>query len=680
MKVEFVELSGFRGVRDQLRVDFSDGFVVLVGRNGAGKSTVIDAIDFVMTGTINRFAVKEAKGGGLSDHIWWMGDGTAEAHYVSVGFVEDDGTRFSVVRDRDRGLNMEVDNIVEKLCNTTTAPAPSMETLIQTSIVRDELITALSLDLPEQGRFKAVRYAIGATAGPDYSVRTGAVLAAAKVLKETQDEEVHRIQAELGRTLTALTEARSSADRSSDLTDALRIIEAIPDLTDMPDKTASIRKWLAEHRRSFAEVDGARTRAERLVPQIKEAASLLASDELTAAESALAAAVERRDDALRRLKVAEGLAVAQRETDEYAAHLSALVEHGAIVGLDHGHCPLCDAERTSEEFRTGLVKARDRLAGQGERLRTVAATVDEAKNTVAATEDAVISSTARVAELRNKHTAIDKEMSTVRQVFISHGFGTPVDNLQTVQQLLFDAQERVAQVERALFVLEASSAIDRMRTLEARVLALKEQSEKAAARLSDAEKAVEIARQIDAASRTVANQILEEQFGTVMPLLKELYRRLRPHPDWLEIEADFGGRVRASLNFVVSGGGNPQFLFSSGQRRAAGLAFLLAIHLSRTWCRWNTLVLDDPVQHIDDYRALNLAEVLASIRRTGRQVIVAVEDVALADVLCRRLRSSAGDSGRRIDLRISATGTTELANVFDIEPLPSHALRQAMAS
>ena len=557
MKVEFVELSGFRGVRDQLRVDFSDGFVVLVGRNGAGKSTVIDAIDFAMTGTINRFAVKEAKGGGLSDHIWWMGDGTAEAHYVSVGFVEDDGTRFSVVRDRDHGLNMEVDNIVEKLCNTTTAPAPSMETLIQTSIVRDELITALSLDLPEQGRFKAVRYAIGATAGPDYSVRTGEVLAAAKVLKETQEEEVHRIQAELGRTLTALTEARSSADRSSDLTDALRIIDAIPDLTDMPDKTASIRKWLAEHRRSFADVDGARTRAERLLPQIKEATSLLAGDELTAAESALAAAVEHRDDALGRLKVAERLAAAERETDEYATHLSALVEHGAIVGLDHGHCPLCDAERTSEQFRTGLVKARGRLAGQGERLRTVAATVDEAKNTVAATEDAVISSTARVAELRNKHTAIDKEMSTVRQVFISHGFGTPVDNLQTVQQLLFDAQERVAQVERALFVLEASSAIDRMRTLEARVLALKEQSEKAAARLSDAEKAVEIARQIDAASKTVANQILEEQFGTVMPLLKELYRRLRPHPDWLEIEADFGGRVRASLNFVVSGGGNP---------------------------------------------------------------------------------------------------------------------------
>jgi len=28
-------------------------------------------------------------------------------------------------------------------------------------------------------------------------------------------------------------------------------------------------------------------------------------------------------------------------------------------------------------------------------------------------------------------------------------------------------------------------------------------------------------------------------------------------------------------------------------------------------------LLDDPVQHIDDYRALNLVEVLAAIRRTG---------------------------------------------------------------
>src|SRR5882757_3107124 len=126
---------------------------------------------------------------------------------------------------------------------------------------------------------------------------------------------------------------------------------------------------------------------------------------------------------------------------------------------------------------------------------------------------------------------------------------------------------------------------------------------------------------------------------------------------------------RGSLNFSVGDGCNPQFLFSSGQRRAAGLAFLLAVHLSRPWCRWQSLLLDDPVQHVDDYRALNLVEVLAAIRRSGRQVVVAVEDVALADVLCRRLRSSNEGGGRHFELRTATSGTAEISKRHDIHPM-----------
>ena len=98
------------------------------------------------------------------------------------------------------------------------------------------------------------------------------------------------------------------------------------------------------------------------------------------------------------------------------------------------------------------------------------------------------------------------------------------------------------------------------------------------------------------------------------------------------------------------------------------------------WCRWQSLLLDDPVQHIDDYRALHLVEVLAAIRRSGRQIIVAVEDAALADLLCRRLRSSIGYIGRRFELRTSKTGTSEIASVDDIYPMPREVLRRAQIS
>jgi len=103
MKVDFVELCGFRGFRGKVRFDLPNGFVVVNGRNGSGKSTVLDAIDFAITGTINKFSVRDAKGGGLDDHIWWVGRGQPEAHYVQVGLVDDVGEPFVITHSRERG-------------------------------------------------------------------------------------------------------------------------------------------------------------------------------------------------------------------------------------------------------------------------------------------------------------------------------------------------------------------------------------------------------------------------------------------------------------------------------------------------------------------------------------------------------------------------------------------------
>ncbi len=101
MRVEYVEMSGFRGFKAKTRLNLPRGFAVLTGRNGVGKSTVFDAIDFALTGSISKYDVRVAKGGGLEDHIWWVGDGTAMDYYVSVGFVSDEGEQLQIIRSRD---------------------------------------------------------------------------------------------------------------------------------------------------------------------------------------------------------------------------------------------------------------------------------------------------------------------------------------------------------------------------------------------------------------------------------------------------------------------------------------------------------------------------------------------------------------------------------------------------
>ena len=88
-----------------------------------------------------------------------------------------------------------------------------------------------------------------------------------------------------------------------------------------------------------------------------------------------------------------------------------------------------------------------------------------------------------------------------------------------------------------------------------------------------------------------------------------------------------------------------------------------------------SLMLDDPVQHIDDFRALHLVEVLAALRLEGRQIICAVEDPALADLLCRRLVSTPTEGGRRIDIGFGPVGAKSVVIDREINPMPVGVLR-----
>lgn len=85
--------------------------------------------------------------------------------------------------------------------------------------------------------------------------------------------------------------------------------------------------------------------------------------------------------------------------------------------------------------------------------------------------------------------------------------------------------------------------------------------------------------------------------------------------------------------------------------------------------------MDDPVQHIDDFRALHLIEVLVALRLGGRQVVCAVEDEALAELLCRRLLSTSESIGRRYDLDIGPNGATTVVLEKDVPPMPTSVLR-----
>ena len=131
---DHVKICGFRGFRDKVRIDLGGGFTVIAGRNGVGKSTLCDAVEFAITGLIEKYAVQKAAKESLADCLWWRGGGEPEANYVTASFIGEDGAPFKITRTRESGADRSPEEIHGTLCS---GPAldDALSQLTRTSII-----------------------------------------------------------------------------------------------------------------------------------------------------------------------------------------------------------------------------------------------------------------------------------------------------------------------------------------------------------------------------------------------------------------------------------------------------------------------------------------------------------------------------------------------------------------
>jgi DNA repair exonuclease SbcCD ATPase subunit len=678
MRLDSVEVCGFRGFRDKLHIDFGVGFTVLSGRNGVGKSTLCDAVEFALTGRIDKYKVETSAKESISDYLWWRGDGVPQAHYVTVVFIQDDGAPFSITRTREAGSNRFDDEVVEALCSGP-APDDALIQLCKTSIIRDEWIAALSLDLTETERFELVRSALGAVEGAEFGGKAKEVVASAEATHDKTEKAYEAARGQLADRLTQLSEAQDAAARVGDVAAAMQVLASAAQ-----DAPADLLGRLAAGRRALA------TRRARLGP-MGEAVQM--GRDIASLRQVFGSAenIQRRSEARQALAVATlametadaAVASAQHQlereeqADAVAASLTLLVEHGERLGLHDDHCPLCAAARTHDQFAAGLAIARTRI-------EALASGVSEAREALRVTAAAAEQPRQVFATVQAQNTAFDDEEAQLRAREEAHveliglhdlGFQYAQDS-DGLERELVSERDRLINLERALLTLEASQTVSRIASLEDQVAALRTDVDSAADLMAASQAAVTAAKAIERGVRRVSAEIIDERLAQISPLLNELYQRLRPHAAWRTIDYRIRGDVRRFLSLKVGNDLNPQFVFSSGQRRAAGLAFLLSVHLARAWTPWRTLLLDDPVQHIDDFRALQLVEVLAAFRLDRRQIICAVEDTDLADLLCRRLPSTPDETGRRYDIDLGPDGAAMVVAAADIPPMAVDVLRR----
>ena len=678
MIIESIEVCGFRGFRDKARLECGRGFTVISGRNGAGKSTLCDAVEFAVTGTIEKYVVEKAAHESLEDYIWWRGNGIPERQYVAVTFSADDGSQFTVTRSSESGVDISAEEIRAALCRGS-APEDALKQLMRTTIIRDEWITALSLDLTETKRFEFVRGALGDAEGVDLASKAAEVVSELQVASKRRESEYEAAHARLADFISQHSEARAALGRSEDLEWALQVVSAYlgDGKTDVSLGLSAGRGALVEGRVGL-ERKGEGLDLARELAEVKE--RYYSPDAVKYRETVVQKvehARERKSQVDATLAVTrEELATAE-EADRTASSLGQLLEHGEQLGLHSGHCPLCAVGRSLDEFRAGLEMARRRLEALSsgvqsarEKLTTMQEEVNKRAKELEAAETNM--STIQVQEL-----AIHRQEAALAAFFEKLGLNlTYTEDSALLEEAMNRDRDRLIDLERALVVLESSQFVSRISQLEHDITEIRQEVDRGAESSSRGRSALAVARDMERTVKRINGEIIDEKLAEISPLLNELYQRLRPHTDWRTIQYHIRGEVRKFLSLRVGDGLNPQFVFSSGQRRAAGIAFLLAVHLARAWTDLRSLILDDPVQHIDDYRSLQLVEVLAALRLEGRQIICAVEDAALADLLCRRLESSLSERGRRVDVGLGSNGRIGILRNVEMSPMPVEVLRQ----
>jgi hypothetical protein len=666
MKLAYVDLCGFRGYRKPLRLDFADDFTIIDGRNGVGKSTVFDAVEFALSGTIAKYADARADGESIADYVWWSeGDPRPENYYVEVGFRHEEvvlPVRRTKLDEPDKeGLR----KVLDRLCDNEIAPDNFLPQLFATSIIRDESIATLSLDLKETERYALVCGAIGATDASDWIDRGQKILTLTKKRVQNAEKELTAATAEMSSSSRRIDEIRAGLVEESTLAEASsrlsRLIDSTLPVDQLiePARTAIGQKaqqldTLRALERDWAATDITRKTLPTLLHNLS--ASRAGENAMTVALAAIREETGPADDP-------------ENNLPEQAQTLLILADAGQKIGLHDGHCPLCASRRTEKQFSEGLKLVKDRA----ERLDREAA---EKLNRVLRLKDAENQLAAATATAEQAEQLVKVSQNTIgsfegRLKLVNLG---PDADLSALHDRIRTLEETLELARADLGVLETI----KLNAQLARAHHTQDQVKEAYARAQDkmnlARKAEQFSQTLYDAARRAAGETVDERLDRILPLMSELYRRLRPHPVWRDIEYKIRGDVQRFLKLQVGEKLNPQFMFSSGQRRATGLAFLLSVNLSLAWSRWRTIMLDDPVQHIDDFRSVELSEVLAQLSADGRQIVCAVEDPALADLLCRRLPIHAAGSAKRVTLGPDSEGALAKVREEELAPLPYRAL------
>jgi chromosome segregation protein len=463
VRLEHITLSGFRGFFRETTIPLAPGFTVITGRNGTGKSTICDAIEYALAQTLNRFSKEETeRGEHIDNYIWWRGAQPATRHRVELAFRGDGGRVFSISGGPE---GFDTAERLPELVDTEGIPDDPAVQLVRTMLLRDETLTRFSTDMSETARFDFVRQAIGIGGSASVEEAANDVIKHLERLTDAETGTYEGTRTELSMMTSELAQLKSTSQRAStsSIDEVKRALSSfLPGVTsDFSELAAAIRKELVSRRTRTDQLQDLDLKVEQLQQRQRQL-------DVSAAEFAKLVEERRRLEAETSRAEARRLE-AQKRLEEYRqgspiqAALAQLREQGTIVGLRDGRCPLCGSVVTADQFTQHLQEIERTVKQHSEELAQVAQSeaiaANEFQRLRLAYED-ITRTHDRMASLPTQLSRDNEELE-----LRAESLGVPLDRKQISTETA-RLRAEIQELENGLSVLESSRALARITELE----------------------------------------------------------------------------------------------------------------------------------------------------------------------------------------------------------------------
>jgi DNA repair exonuclease SbcCD ATPase subunit len=674
MRLGSITIEGFRGFTKKAVVDLDANVIILQGPNGVGKTSLLDAILWALTGRMDRFAEKSNPVSlyareGIARVELTLRDGQND---IVVRRATDDGKRISV---QVHAAGVECDGAIAER-RLSEFLLPQLQERTQAADVISNVLTRgvyLQQDLVRQfietdtpaNRFQLISEVIGA----------GAVLELQSALEKSRmqwsrnttsvrkerleplqqelarvDEQIARLEAEPP---AQTTEAQ--AESAKLFTDAIELLgRSRLSLSEAPNTSSGLDRLLKEIAGERASIERELTTVRALLQETTGSAEAAHVDDsqlqnLVAQEAAAVHDLAACDDAVETALQAHARLQEKRLADRNRVSRLATMAQLALDEINDD-CPVCqqqhDRAATEHHLRELIAVALKRESVDDEakslqdlnmRRNEARASLQKIRNELNNVRTAHQEAIARQSVYRTRLTDLGMDPGSDPTVWLSERAKTLEERLHRISALLRRGETLTLSVirlgenrRRAEIQQERAAVLPRIAALKAEIEGL--------------DKTHELAGKIIEALRRASLDVTSKQIESVQPLFQRIYSRIDPHPTFRLTQIVTAlERGRGLLRTGVS---DPHLgsemhdalpILSSSQLNSFAVSLFLALNLGLPSITLSLVMLDDPLQSLDSINLLGLVDVLRRFSE-HRQLIVSTHEPRLLGLLQRKLR------------------------------------------